>query len=83
LTTPSSQPPKKLPGEGLFGWLGRQFGHVKNAVGADVTKETIYRNTKTEEKEMPENPNVKLRRTVIDEVVVNRGDPKPNEPKQP
>jgi hypothetical protein len=75
------QSPKKLPGDGLFGWLGRQIGHVKSALSADVSKKTIYRNSKTEEKELPQNPNVKLRRTVIDEVVVDRGDSKPGQTK--
>jgi hypothetical protein len=77
-----SQSPQKLPGDGLFGWLGRQIGHVKNALGADVSKKTIYRNSKTEEKELPQNPNVKLRRTVIDEVVVNQGESKSGQAKQ-
>jgi hypothetical protein len=73
----SPQPPQKLPGDGLLGWLGRQVAHIKNALNADVSKsKTLYRNSKTEEKPLPQNPNVKLRRTVIDEVVVNHDDPK-------
>jgi hypothetical protein len=75
------QPPKKPPGDGLFGWLGRQIGHVKSALSTDVSKKTIYRNSKTEEKELPQNPNVKLRRTVIDEVVVDRGEGKSGQTK--
>ena len=76
------QSPKKLPGDGLFGWLGRQVGHIRSALGTDVSKsKTIYRKSETEEKPLPQNPNVKLRRTVIDEVVVNRDEAKPEQPK--
>jgi len=84
MTDQPPQPPKKLPGDGLLGWLGRQVAHVRNALGADISKsKTIYRNSKTEEKELPQNPNVKLRRTVIDEVVINRGESKSDQPKSP
>ncbi len=74
------QPPKGgKPGDGLFGWLGRQVGHVKKAVKTDVTKKpaapkpkpkVVYRDNKVEEAEHPTQPGVKLRRTVIDEVIV-------------
>ena len=64
----------KLPGNGLLGWLGRQFGYVKKAVDTDVLapadSKTVYRESTVEEKELPDDPNVKLRRTVIDEVIV-------------
>jgi hypothetical protein len=78
--------------DSLWNWLGRQVGHVKKAVKADVTKpkqlpadegatpqaaaassdaaQVIYRDQKVEEVEHPENPNVVLRRTVIDEAIV-------------
>jgi hypothetical protein len=67
-----------LPGNGLLGWLGRQFGYVRKAVATDVLttpppppgSKTVYRDCKIEEKELPEDPNIKLRRTVIDEVIV-------------
>jgi hypothetical protein len=66
-----------LPGNGLLGWLGRQFGYVKKAVATDVLapppstdSKTVYRDCKIEEKELPQDPNIKLRRTVIDEVIV-------------
>jgi hypothetical protein len=59
------------PGKGLFGWLGRQVGHIKKAVRTDVTPEkVVYRNNRVEEREHPAQPGVKLRRTTIDEVVV-------------
>ena len=82
------------PGEGLWGWLGRQVGHVKKAVKTDVTKKApapatgdakpqptpapaveeksvVYREEKAEEVELPDQPGVVLRRTVIDEVIVD------------
>jgi hypothetical protein len=58
----------------FFGWLGRQVGHVKTAVKTDATKpepKVIYRNDKVEEKSVPNQPGVKLRRTTIDEVIVD------------
>lgn len=61
------------PGKGLFGWLGRQIGHVSKAISADVTAspapKPIYREQRTEEVPHPTDPNVVLRRTVIDEAV--------------
>jgi hypothetical protein len=86
------------PGDGLWGWLGRQVGHVKKAVKSDVTKKApakenatpavngakpqaaqpapeeksvVYREEKAEEVELPNQPGVVLRRTVIDEVIVD------------
>ena len=58
----------------FFGWLGRQIGHVKKAVKTDTSKpepKVIYRNDKVEETEVPDQPGVKLRRTTIDEVIVD------------
>ena len=58
----------------FFGWLGRQVGHVKKAVATDVTRpepQIVYRNDKVEEKPLPDQPGVKLRRTTIDEVIVD------------
>jgi hypothetical protein len=74
---------KQPPPPSLFGWLGRQIGHVKRAVKADVTKpappppkpkakpKVVYRDNKVEEAEHPSQPGVKLRRTVIDEIIVD------------
>ena len=91
--------------EHLFGWLGRQVGHVKKAVKTDVTQpvalpqspapqqaapppppqtpppapaqpNVIYRDEKAEEVELPDQPGVKLRRTVIDEVIVEKKEEK-------
>ena len=82
-----AKPPKKQPTPpSLLGWLGRQIGHVKRAVKTDVTKpapapapppppkpkpKVVYRDNKVEEAEHPSQPGVKLRRTVIDEVIVD------------
>jgi hypothetical protein len=63
-----------LPGKGLFGWLGRQFGHVKKAVSTDVTApapKVVFRENRTQEQPHPDQPGVKFRRTVIDEVIVD------------
>jgi hypothetical protein len=72
------------PGEGFWGWLGRQFGHVKKAVKTDVEQEAekqaqgdpetqvVYQNQSVQEAAHPENPDLKLRRTVIDEVIVDK-----------
>ncbi|HEX3357206.1 MAG TPA: hypothetical protein VHS31_09560 [Tepidisphaeraceae bacterium] len=58
-------------GKGILGWLGRQVGYVKKAVKTEVpappTK--VYQNKTVEEVTHPENPNIKLRRTVIDEAI--------------
>jgi len=60
-------------GHSFFGWLGRQVGFVKKAVQTDVTKtpKVVYRDRKTEELPHPEQPNMKLRRTTIDEAIVH------------
>jgi hypothetical protein len=66
------------PGKGFLGWLGRQVGHVKKAVQTDpAAPKTLYRNEKVEEVPHPEDPNIKLRRTTIDEAIVP-----PNQPKK-
>ena len=63
---------EKLPGQGFLGWLGRQVGHIKRASKADPAKQVIHRNQRTQEAPHPANPEVKLRRTVIDEVIVEK-----------
>jgi hypothetical protein len=73
---------KKSQTDSILGWLGRQIGHVKKAVKADVTKpappakpkpkpKVVYRDNKVEEAAHPTQPGMKLRRTVIDEVIVD------------
>ena len=81
---PARKPPNGLPGNGLLGWLGRQVAYVRKALGTDVsTSKTIYRDCKVEEKPLPQDPKVKLRRTVIDEVVVDRDPPASADKKTP
>lgn len=61
------------PGNGFFGWLGRQVGHIKKAVQADVAGPKVaYRKQDVQEVDHPEQPGVKLRRTTIDEVIVQK-----------
>lgn len=73
---PPNQPPAKKapkPGNGLWGWLGRQIGYVNKAVKTDVGgPKVVYRDNKVQEAAHPVDPNVKLRRTVIDEVIVEK-----------
>ena len=68
--------PDPQPGKGFLGWLGRQVGYVKRAVKTDVTRETVYRDARVEEAKLPQDPNVTLRRTTVDEVIVQK---KPSE----
>ena len=64
-----SQVPAQKP-RGFLGWLGRQVGFVRKAVKTEVGKaEVIYRKDSVEEIPHPDDPELKLRRTVIDEVV--------------
>ena len=76
--------PAKKSGDGFFGWLARQIGHVKKAVQTKVETEAenqaqgdpenqvVYRKDRVEEIPHPESPDLKLRRTVIDEVIVDK-----------
>jgi hypothetical protein len=65
--------PEVLPGKGFFGWLGRQFGYVSKALAHDPAgPQTVYRVSSVEEKPLPEDQNVRLRRTTIDEVIVDK-----------
>lgn len=57
------------PGKGFLGWLGRQVGYVKKAVKEDVTAKKLYEKKHVEEQPHPEDPNVTLRRTTIDEAI--------------
>ena len=63
---------QKKKGIGFLGWLGRQVGYVKKAVSTDVTQQIVHREEKVEEAKLPADPNVTLRRTVIDEVIVKK-----------
>jgi len=60
-------------GKGFLGWLGRQVGYVKKAVQTDPNAEKkLFENKRVEEAPHPENPNIKLRRTVIDEAIAKK-----------
>ncbi|HSU69264.1 MAG TPA: hypothetical protein VLJ39_20430 [Tepidisphaeraceae bacterium] len=73
-----------LPGEGFFGWLGRQVGHIKKAVHTDPAGPKVtYRKENVEEVDHPQDPGVKLRRTTIDEVIVQKELPQKTPPKSP
>jgi hypothetical protein len=61
-------------------WLGRQVGYVAKAVKTDVTApppahpggelaKVVYRKDTVQEAAHPNDPELKLRRTIIDEVV--------------
>ncbi len=68
------------PGNGFLGWLGRQVGHVKQAVKTDVSKKpaekksVLYRNDAVEEAPHPQDSKLTLRRTTIDEVIADGDD---------
>lgn len=96
----------RLPGNGWWGWLGRQVGYVSKAVKTKPTAtppakrsapqsasapensavpppapEVVYRTGQVQEAEHPSQPGVKLRRTIIDEVIVEPdSDQSPGEP---
>ncbi|MBV8780055.1 MAG: hypothetical protein JO353_01545 [Phycisphaerae bacterium] len=63
-----------LPGRGLFGWLGRQVGYVRHAIRHEPAEksEAIFRSSSVREQPLPDMPHVKLRRTTIDEVVIEK-----------
>jgi hypothetical protein len=66
---------------GFWHWLGRQVGHVKKAVETNVEAEAerqaqgdpetqvVYRNETVQELPHPANPDLTLRRRVVDEVL--------------
>lgn len=64
--------PNQPRGDGFLGWLGRQVGYVKKAVKTDVTKQVVHRKQDVQEVQLPDQPNVTLRRTVIDEVILDK-----------
>lgn len=52
-------------------WFGRQVGHVKGAAETK-TEKTVYENKTVEEQPHPEDPNLVLRRTTIDQAIVKK-----------
>ncbi|MBC8108753.1 MAG: hypothetical protein H7Z14_19370 [Anaerolineae bacterium] len=69
---------RDLPGAGLFGWIGRQIGYVKRAIQSDPGgAKKVYRNESVEEQKLlldqnSTDQNITLRRTTIDEVIVEK-----------
>jgi hypothetical protein len=62
-------------GKGFLGWLGRQVGYVKKAIQTDPAAEKkLFEKKRVEEAPHPENPNIKLRRTVIDEAIQRKAE---------
>ena len=72
----------KRSGEGILGWLGRQVGYVRKAIRTDVQKTVVHRQQEVQEATLPEHPDVTLRRTVIDEVILDKQAGKKPGPKQ-
>ena len=73
--------------DSFLGWLGRQVGFVNKAIKTDVTKseepqqkqpDVVYRADNVEEVPHPQEPNMTLRRTTIDEVIVKKDEPQMN-----
>lgn len=71
--------------DSFLGWLGRQVGFVSKAIKTDVTAaakpqqpEVVYRADNVEEAPHPEQQNMTLRRTTIDEVIVEKDKPQMN-----
>ena len=52
----------------FFGWLGRQIGHVTKAVKTEVPQ-VVYKKTTVHEASLPDRPDEKIRRTIVDEVI--------------
>lgn len=80
LVTDPSPPPKTF-----MTWLGRQVAHIRHALHTDVSEpkqEIVYRQLETREQPHPEHPNVTLRRTTIDEVILNKEEQALNDPGQ-
>ena len=65
----SGQTTPSRPGKGLLGWLGRQVCYVRRAVKSDVTARVVYREGQVEEAPHPTQPDLTLRRTIVDEVI--------------
>jgi hypothetical protein len=56
----------------FLGWLGRQIGYVKGAAKTPATPaKVLYERKTVQESTLPDRPEEKLRRTVIDQVVRN------------
>ena len=59
----------------FMNWLGRQLGHVKRAVKQDVPQ-VVYKNTTVHEATLPDRPDERIRRTIVDEVIKQKSEEK-------
>ena len=60
-------------GRYLARWFGRQVGHVRGAISAKPDEEKkLYESKVVQEQPHPEDSQVLLRRTTIDEAIVKR-----------
>ena len=59
----------KKTSNSLFAWLGRQIGHIKKAATTPVP-EVVYRKEIVKEARVPDESGHVLRRTTVDEVIV-------------
>jgi hypothetical protein len=59
--------------DSFMGWLGRQVGYVKRAVKMPVpaVPKTVYRKETVQEAKVDGKPDHLLRRTTVDEVIVD------------
>ncbi len=62
---------ENYPGKGLWGWLGRQVGYVRQAARHHPGRHIIWRAEQTQDTTLPDRPDLTLRRTTIDEVIVH------------
>ncbi len=81
----AAKPQRQSTGQWLMRWLGRQVGHVKQAAATPATPPpaaapepspsvgpaaVVYRKDDVREADVPGRPGLRLRRTTIDEVIV-------------
>jgi hypothetical protein len=75
-------------GGGLWRWLGRQVGYVRAAIRTDVTapdvetRPAVFRQQRVQEQSLGSDPPVTLRRTTVDEVIVEPANRAPTNAKQ-
>ena len=75
---------REKPGAGFFGWLGRQVGHIRKAIKTDVapSDRVVFRKQRVDEAAHPADPDLILRRTTIDEAIVQPKNPTTTNPKR-
>ena len=63
--------PPVMTAQQLSRWLGRQVGHVRHALAADVGRKVLYRRKTVQTKRCPKVSNIRLTRTTVDEISVS------------